>query len=65
MRIFIAKETEYQKAQAFYHELISKMQAHPYRPTWVIGTYPNDDYLMSTEQLKNVVIPRRSADSMI
>ena len=45
MKIFIAKETEYKTVQTFYHELISKMQPYPYHPTWIIGTYPSDDYL--------------------
>ena len=45
MRIFAAKETEYQKVQAFYHELILKIQAYPYHPTWIIGTYPDNNYL--------------------
>ena len=45
MKIFIAKETEYEMVQTFYHELISKIQKYPYHPTWIIGIYPDDDYL--------------------
>ena len=45
MDICIAKETEYQRVIDFYHELITKMQPYPYHPTWIIGTYPEDDYL--------------------
>ena len=45
MKIFIAKETEYEMVQTFYHELITKMQPYPYHPTWIIGTYPSDEYL--------------------
>lgn len=45
MKIVIAKETEYEKVQAFYHELIVKMQPYPCHPTWIIGTYPSDEYL--------------------
>ena len=45
MKIIAAKENEYEKVIIFYHELISKIQAYPYHPTWIIGTYPDDDYL--------------------
>ena len=45
MKIFTAKEYEYKKVIDFYHDLITEMQVYPHHPTWIIGTYPDDDYL--------------------
>ena len=45
MTIVTAKETEYPQVTGFYHELITEMQPYPYHPTWIIGVYPEDDYL--------------------
>lgn len=45
MKISQAKATEYGIVQEFYHELIPQMQAYPYYPTWIVGVYPDDDYL--------------------
>ena len=45
MRIIAAKENEYPQVIDFYHRLITEMQPYPHHPTWIIGTYPRDDYL--------------------
>ena len=56
MKIFTAKENEYNKVIAFYHELITKMQPYPRHPTWIIGTYPDDAYLKQLTEAGQVFL---------
>ena len=40
-----AKADEWEAVRAFYCEMTSRMGEYAYHPKWVMGVYPNDDYL--------------------
>ena len=40
-----ASAEEFDAVRAFYCEMTSRMEEYEYHPKWVMGVYPNDDYL--------------------
>lgn len=45
MDIRQARVDECETVIGFYYEMIDKMQASEFHPTWKMGVYPTDDYL--------------------
>lgn len=56
MEIRTAKENERIKVIDFYYDMIDKMQASEYRPTWKMGVYPTEEYLASLVMRNEVFI---------
>lgn len=56
MEIRSARKNESTKVIEFYYDMIEKMQASEYRPTWKMGVYPTEEYLASLVQRGQVFI---------